>query len=182
MFIISYFWVSDSNLCGLFIHSVWFWSKTALIWFPSDQMNRIIGQLVENFLTKRKKEEDSEYSPSPPTFFGKHALLGSGLVHSCVTRKILKRQKPHGNSLIKCLCDKNIFKGVLSILLSYTAHFYMTSISSAIAFELAIRFNSIWHFPTLYWQKLSLWGGTLGKKEVSLLLRSGWRQFILWIC
>lgn len=105
-------------------------------------MNRIIGQLVENFLMKRNKKEESEYSPFPSNILWETCLARfwtSSL--TCVTSKILKRQRSLMETvLLSASVTKISSKGVLSILLSYTAHFYMTSISSAIAFELAIRF------------------------------------------
>lgn len=42
--------------------------------------------------------------------------------------------------LLSASVTKISSKGALSILLSYIVHFYMTSTSSTIAFELAIKF------------------------------------------
>ena len=80
-------------------------------------MNRIVRQLGENFLTTRNKRKDLSTPPSPLTFFGKHASLGSGLVHSRVTSKILKRQRSLMETVsLSASVTKISSKGVLSIL------------------------------------------------------------------
>lgn len=105
-------------------------------------MNHIVGQLVENFLTTRNKKEESEYSSFPSNILWETCFARfwtSSL--TCVTSKILKRQRSLMETvLLSASVTKISSKGVLSILLSYIVHFYMTSISSTIAFELAIRF------------------------------------------
>lgn len=104
-------------------------------------MNCIIRQLAEVFLITRNKRKNLN-TPSPPkTIFAKYALLGPWTgSRKCVTNKISTRQKSLLETvLLSASVTKISSKGVLSILLSYIVHFYMTSPSSPAAFELAIK-------------------------------------------
>lgn len=133
--------VTATSVGYLFDHT-WLWKQQLWFGFPVTWMNCIIRQLVEVFLITRNKKKNLNTPPSPSNILCTTRLARPRTSSwKCVTNKIPKRQKSLMETvLLSASVTKISSKGVLSILLSYIVHLYMTSISSTIAFELAIKF------------------------------------------